>query len=177
MTDNRIEKIRAEIERLKHQSVIDSDRQAERGLQSASMASFGKVKACEELLSFIDSIQKEPKECMYSKDNYTDEDRKILCDGCEEECEFNKREEPVNEDLNKAAEECAEVTYSETNSVLTWRILEDIVIKAFKAGAKWMNNIICSEIEKRLQYMQYAPHRVDTYKELKSLLAYIKSYV
>ena len=100
MTDNRIEKIRAEIERLKHQSVIDSDRQAERGLQSASMASFGKVKACEELLSFIDSMQKEPKECMYSKDNYTDEDRKVLCDGCEEECIFNKKEESINNGLD-----------------------------------------------------------------------------
>jgi hypothetical protein len=48
---------------------------------------------------------------------------------------------------------------------------------AIIAGAKWMGNTICSEIEKRLQYMQYAPHRADTYKELKSLLAYIKSYV
>lgn len=104
MTDNRIEKIRAEIERLKHQSVIDSDRQAERGLQSASMASFGKVKACEELLSFIDSMQKEPKECMYSKDNYTDEDKKVLCDGCEEECKFNKKQEPASEVLETEIE-------------------------------------------------------------------------
>ena len=61
MTDEKkLQKVRAEIERLKHQSAIDSDRQAERGLQSASIASFGKVKACEELLSFIDSMQKEP---------------------------------------------------------------------------------------------------------------------
>ena len=37
------------------------------------------------------------KECMYSKDNYTAEDRKVLCDGCEEECEFNKKEEPIND--------------------------------------------------------------------------------
>lgn len=48
---------------------------------------------------------------------------------------------------------------------------------AIIAGVKWMNNTICSEIEKRLEYMQYKPHRIDTYKELKSLLAYIKSYV
>ena len=41
----------------------------------------------------------EPQECMYSKDNYTDEDRKVLCDGCEEECRFNKKEEPVSEEL------------------------------------------------------------------------------
>ena len=48
---------------------------------------------------------------------------------------------------------------------------------AVLAGAKWMNNTICSEIERRLQYMLYAPHRADTYKELKSLLSYVKSYV
>ena len=46
----------------------------------------------ESSLSFIDSMQEEPKECMYSKGNYTDEDRKILCDGCEEDCKYNKRE-------------------------------------------------------------------------------------
>ena len=48
---------------------------------------------------------------------------------------------------------------------------------AIIAGAKWLSNRICSEIEKRLEYMQYKPHRIDTYKELKSLLAYIQSYV
>lgn len=72
------------------------------------------------------------------------------------------QEEPISDDLEKAAEEWDESLYRKD---------------AFKAGARWLNNIICSEIEKRLQYMQYAPHRADTYKELKSLLAYIKSYV
>ena len=43
---------------------------------------------------YIDSLQEEPKECMYSKDNYTDEDRKVLCDGCKEGCKYNKKEEP-----------------------------------------------------------------------------------
>jgi hypothetical protein len=28
---------------------------------------------------------------MYTNDNYTDEDRQILCDGCEEDCEYNKK--------------------------------------------------------------------------------------
>lgn len=32
------------------------------------------------------------KMCMYSKDNFTDEDRKVLCEGCEEECEYAKKE-------------------------------------------------------------------------------------
>ena len=44
--------------------------------------------------SFTRMMEKEqkPVECMYSKDNYTDEDRKILCDGCEEKCKFAQKE-------------------------------------------------------------------------------------
>lgn len=34
------------------------------------------------------------KYCMYSKDSYTDEERKSLCDGCEEDCEYNQKKEP-----------------------------------------------------------------------------------
>lgn len=48
----------------------------------------------------IDSMQEEPKECMYSKDNYTDEDRKVLCEGCNEECKFDKKEDSVNNGLD-----------------------------------------------------------------------------
>ena len=47
----------------------------------------------------LKELEELKKACMYSKDNYTDEDRKVLCDGCEEECKFNKKEEPVNEDF------------------------------------------------------------------------------
>jgi hypothetical protein len=123
MTDKeKLEKLVAEIKRLYHQSLVDENRQAELGLSSAACTSYGKSKVCKELLSFTDSIQKEPKECMYSKDNYTDEDRKVLCDGCTEKCRYsklntmlddalsketkkswNKRlgEEPVNEDLEE----------------------------------------------------------------------------
>lgn len=36
----------------------------------------------------------EKKKCMYTEDHYTDEDRKVLCDGCEEECEYNQKQEP-----------------------------------------------------------------------------------
>lgn len=94
---DKLDKLVAEIERLYHQSLVDENRQAEWGLSSAACTSCGKSKACKELLSFIDSMQKEPKECMYSKDNYTNEDRKALCDGCKEECKFNKNEEPAND--------------------------------------------------------------------------------
>ena len=38
--------------------------------------------------------KKDPKYCMYSKDIYTDEERKSLCDGCEEDCEYNQKKEP-----------------------------------------------------------------------------------
>ena len=36
--------------------------------------------------------------CMYSKDDYTDEDRKSLCDGCEEVCWFNQEVQPASEE-------------------------------------------------------------------------------
>lgn len=49
--------------------------------------------ALEDVRNFIDSIQEEPKKCMYTKDNYTDNDRKTLCEGCEEKCEFNQVKE------------------------------------------------------------------------------------
>jgi hypothetical protein len=55
------------------------------------------------LLRELEDMQEEPKECMYSKDNYTDEDRKALCDGCEEECEF-KPTISVWHDANEKAE-------------------------------------------------------------------------
>lgn len=42
----------------------------------------------------------EPKTCMYANDNYTEEERKTLCDGCDEACEYRPAPEPVgNEDI------------------------------------------------------------------------------
>lgn len=65
--------------------------------------------------------KKDPKYCMYSKDIYTDEERKSLCDGCEEDCEYNQKKEPdelthsvtkisdqevpISEDLNEELED------------------------------------------------------------------------
>ena len=100
MTD-KVQKIREEVERLYNQSLADENRQVDRGLECAANVSYGKVKACKELLSFIDSLQEEPKKCMYSKDDYTDEDRTVLCDGCEEECKYSK-----SDDFTKALAEC-----------------------------------------------------------------------
>ena len=86
MTDK--EKFRAEIERRKNLA----DKQEDNGYFTARSDAYA------ELLTFIDSMQEEPKKCMYSKDNYTDEDRKVLCNGCEEECEFNKKKVSVSKD-------------------------------------------------------------------------------
>lgn len=89
----------------------------------------------QKLINFINSLSNESiseKMCMYSKDNYTDEDRKVLCESCEEECEFNKKEEPVSEDLEEAVN--AYIGYApevdESSSTYGKR-------QSFKAGANW----------------------------------------
>lgn len=51
---------------------------------------------------------KEPKKCMYSKDDYTDEDRKVICDGCEEECKYSHS---VNVPFDSKNYELIEATY------------------------------------------------------------------
>ena len=43
-------------------------------------------------------VEQKPKKCMYSNDNYTYEERKILCDGCKEECELRQKPEWSEED-------------------------------------------------------------------------------
>lgn len=55
-------------------------------------------------------LVEEPKECMFTKDYYTDEDRKVLCDGCEEECRFNKKEDSASDELEKVVEEIVDPT-------------------------------------------------------------------
>ena len=63
-----------------------------------------KEEACNEVLAILDTMQEEPvseKKCMFTKDNYTDEDRKVLCADCKEKCEYSKKEEPVSEDLEE----------------------------------------------------------------------------
>lgn len=71
-----------------------------------------------------------PIKCMYTEYNYTDEDRKVLCDGCEEECEYSKKEEPVSEDLE---EEALVYIITEDGKL----VIDSEKVNAFKAGAKW----------------------------------------
>ena len=114
-------------------------------------------------------LVEKPKQCMYSKDNYTEEDRKVLCEGCEEKCEFNQvkesaefqhvndmckengnslTQEPVSDDLEKAAEEYIKYTprydieyeLEEGNDPTEIECFTvDEATAAFIAGAKWKN--------------------------------------
>jgi len=125
MTDKeKLEKVKVEIKRRYDKIIalpIGKDEQWE-----AIMGA--KVATLHSLLSFIDSMQKEPKECMYSKDNYTDEDRKVLCEGCEEKCKFNKKEEPVNEDLEKAVDEYLSTYFGNEQEKQNWPFLKKMAI-------------------------------------------------
>ena len=72
--------------------------------------------------------EQKPKKCMYSKDNYTDEDRKVLCEGCEEECEFNKKEEPVREDLEQAIDTYLATYFGSEQEKQDWPFLKKMAI-------------------------------------------------
>ena len=57
------------------------------------------------------------EKCMYSKDNYTDEDRKVLCDGCDKICKLKQKPadkvEPkfkVGDEIKTANEESLTIT-------------------------------------------------------------------
>jgi len=102
----------------------------------------------------IDSLQEEPKECMYSKENYTDEDRITLCEGCEEECRFNKKEEPVSEDLEEASKEWLRpqldksyANYGETKMMELTHFDGYAMLDAIEFGAKWQEKEDQSTIE------------------------------
>ena len=75
-----------------------------------------------------DSMEENPKECMYARDNYTDEDRKVLCDGCEEECRFNKKEEPVSEDLEKTVDTYLATYFGSEQEKQEWPFLKKMAI-------------------------------------------------
>ncbi len=103
--------------------------------------------ALQDVQTAID-LQEEPvseKKCMFTKDSYTDEDRKILCDGCKEKCEYNKKEEPVSEDLEEAASRYAKEEYNHKNPATLpdrCRGCYAPLMYAFKAGAKWQKEQI-----------------------------------
>ena len=85
MTDK--DKIRAEIIRLYNQSLEHENRQVELGLKSAACTSYGKEKACKELLSFIDSMQEDSvsEDLEEAARNYGDELDNILSVGVDDD--------------------------------------------------------------------------------------------
>lgn len=88
--------------------------------------------------------KKDSRYCMYSKDNFTDEDRKVLCNGCEETCEFNKKEEPVSEELEEASKEWLRpqldksyVNYGEAKMMELTHFDGYAMLNAIEFGAEW----------------------------------------
>ena len=67
----------------------------------------------------VKALQEKPveKKCMFTKDSYTDEDRKVLCKDCKEKCEYSKKGEPISEDTMTIRKEwfehCKESWYNE----------------------------------------------------------------
>lgn len=98
------------------------------------------------------------KECMYAKDHYTDDDRKVLCEGCEEECEYAQKEEPVSEDLEEAAKHYlySNILYDD---VYVGNPTDKDCIEMFKAGANWqkqqmMKDAITGQLENGEDYLR-----------------------
>lgn len=90
MTDKeKLAKVRAEIERRKKE-VIDNIFELGNS-ESERIGLFDRKEIYDDLLSFIDSMQEEPKECMYSTANYTNGDRLTLCKDCKELCRYNQK--------------------------------------------------------------------------------------
>lgn len=136
MTDK--EKIRAEIERLYNQSLVDENRQADRGLERAANVSYGKSIVCKELLLFIASLPEEPVSDDLEKVVEEIVDPTVLnAYGVKEIA--NRLHNTicgtsVSEDLKRAA-----TNYSENINNICGSIGKQVK-NAFKAGAQWQFN-------------------------------------
>jgi hypothetical protein len=100
MTD-KVHKIREEVIRLQNELIQEKEKGFGSDIDDACILELQNV------LTYIDSLQKEPvseKKCMFTKDSYTDDDRKVLCKDCDEKCEYSKKEEPVSEPNKELAE-------------------------------------------------------------------------
>ena len=89
MNTNKIDLIKAEVERLQNELIQEKEKGFGSDTDDACILELQNV------LTYIDSLQEEPvseKKCMFTKDSYTDVDMKVLCEGCEEECEYVKKE-------------------------------------------------------------------------------------
>lgn len=142
---------KANLDRLKEETYIGLS-EHDNGVET------GRMEVINALYRLLDSMQEEPKKCIYTKDNYTDEDRKVLCDGCEEECEYAQKEEPVSEDLEEAAKHYlySNILYDD---VYVGNPTDKDCIEMFKAGANWqkqqmMKDAITGQLENGEDYLR-----------------------
>ena len=82
----------------------------------------------------IKELQKEPvseKKCMFTKDNYTDEDRKVLCADCKEKCEYSKKKVVASAKLELTLEDIKTIDKL-LNQCVDYRNPYQEVLKRFK---------------------------------------------
>ena len=87
-----------------------------------------------------------PKKCMFTLEEFTEEDRKVLCEDCDDDCEYAKKVKPVSEELEEASllyypkmsriSEPHGIIPADNQSHYLGDANEDNR-KAFKAGAQW----------------------------------------
>ena len=101
------------------------------------------------------------KKCMFTKDSYTDEDRKVLCKDCEEKCESNKKEEPVDEDFLSLVDKEARELWKEINSGNDFSIVDSfnqfygICMQVAESTVEWQKNLqepVSDELEEAMQH-------------------------
>lgn len=109
----------------------------------------------------------EPNKCLFTKDHYTDEERKELCDGCQEECEVSKNIPTFKEverngkgELTEFEEKLDEIIFNATNMHFFYR--KGITIYAKKVAIKLMDIA-------RKQFLSEYYHNAEHY-ELSSTL-------
>ena len=92
---DKVQKIREEVVRLKSQLL--------KGACSSQIAMEKRCKeeAYDEVLTLLDSMQEEPKKCMYAQPNYTNVDRLVLCARCKEECRYAQKEADWIQELHR----------------------------------------------------------------------------
>ena len=146
MTDK--ERIRKEVERLR--SLYQMKYQQLDADNSMSLVECGKRNLCNELLSFIDSLQEEPvsedleeaankySSCAYLEEVLSDDDKEVLKDRLKNTfkagVEWHKNTKRSNENLDEAA-----WLYYDRNKPITppGLVLHKEFISFFKAGANW----------------------------------------
>ena len=119
--------------------VIDSLKKALEELDITSSLRLPIIQTIEYLQEEPEYLEEETNYCAFSTSRYTDEDRKALCKGCDEECKFNQKKVLISENLLQASIAYADA-HSEYCTDKNGRVVEHYNIRAkehFIAGANW----------------------------------------